>query len=667
MKKRKPNALIHESSPYLLQHAYNPVNWHAWNNKTLTAAKEQNKMLLVSIGYSACHWCHVMEEESFENEAVAALMNQHFICVKIDREERPDVDQFFMEAVQLLSGRGGWPLNCFALPDGRPFWGGTYFRKEQWMDVLQQIASLFNQKDPALLEQAEQLTQGIKSNQFAPLSVHSETDNSLLIEIMAKKLATQLDWEEGGTQGAPKFPMPDLLNFQLLPENTSSKLYDHAILSLKKMACGGIYDQVGGGFARYSVDRRWHVPHFEKMLYDNAQLIGLYAQAWKSSQNSLFAEVVHQSIQFCERELLGPEGAFMASLDADSEGEEGKFYVWTTNEFVDAAATEATLMAEFFGLGDKALWEDNKNVLIQAFDAKSYAAKNGLSLEAFHEKKKNTLQNLLQYRSKRVRPATDDKRLLSWNALMIIGLVKAASIFDRDDWLKTAEKTAEFISTQMRQADGGLFRSWKNDEAKIAAFLDDYAFYIQALFELFQQTGKVTYAIQGHELIQYTLRHFLVESQQSFAYSDLNNTDLPVVSFENFDNVNPSSNAAMAHVLIKASMLFEKPEYSKLAEKMIQQQAPKMAEYPSSFSHWAQALLLLETQQLIVVVGENALQAAQLVRKQINTLTLVATDESRQLPAVASKPETSEQRFYLCDTDGCRPAFSAIEQVLKEV
>ena len=659
------NALIDESSPYLLQHAHNPVNWQPWNEKTLAEAKAKNKMILVSIGYSACHWCHVMEHESFEDETVAALMNQYFVCIKVDREERPDVDQFFMEAVQLLSGRGGWPLNCFALPDGRPFWGGTYFRKEQWMEVLHQIAELFDRKDPAIFEQAEQLTQGIKTNQFKALNQSINIDFSGIPEEMAKKLETQLDYKEGGTSGAPKFPMPDLLRLQLLLKNKNTKVFDHALLSLQKMAKGGIYDQAGGGFSRYSVDGRWHVPHFEKMLYDNAQLIGLYAEAWKTTKNPLFAEVVEQSIRFCERELLGSEGAFMAALDADSEGVEGKFYVWKAAEFEEAVGKNAALMAEFFGIDKAALWEEGNNVLVQAFDAAVFATRNEISNEKFQEIQADSIEKLLKYRAQRQRPATDDKRLLSWNALMVIGLVKAATVFERQDWLDKAEKTADFIWKEMRQANGGLFRSWKNGEAKIAAFLDDYAFLMQAMIELFQQTGKVSYALKAKDLLHFVLEHFYVEKQQSFAYSSHDSNELPVITFEQYDNVIPSSNAAMAKVLVELGMLFENQEHIAIAEKMIHQQADKMTAYPAGFSHWAQALMLLEKQQLIVVTGSEALQAAQTLRKKLEGLTLVIADESQKLPAVKSKPQLQELRLYLCDTKGCRPAFSSVEEIIK--
>lgn len=661
------NALIHESSPYLLQHAHNPVNWQPWNEKTLAEAKAKNKMILVSIGYSACHWCHVMEHESFEDETVAAIMNQYFVCIKVDREERPDVDQFFMEAVQLLTGRGGWPLNCFALPDGRPFWGGTYFRKDQWMEVLQQIAALFDREDPAIFEQAEQLTQGIKTNQFKDLKEIVAVNFSDITEKMANKLESQLDYQEGGTRGAPKFPMPDLLRFQLLLKNKNPKVFEHAILSLRKMAKGGIYDQLGGGFSRYAVDGRWHVPHFEKMLYDNAQLIGLYAEAWKLTKEPLFAEVVEQSIQFCERELLGSEGAFMAALDADSEGVEGKFYVWNAAEFEKAVGENAHVMSEFFGINKAALWEDGNNVLVQAFDAATFAREKGLALEEFQNIKSAVRKKLLVKRATRERPATDDKRLLSWNALMINGLVNAATIFERNDWLAKAEKLADFIWDEMRGAYGGLFRSWKNGEAKIAAFLDDYTFLMQAQLTLFQQTGDVMYAEQAKELLHFVLKNFYVEAQHSFAYSDHDSNELPVSTFEQYDNVIPSSNAAMAKVLVELGMLYENQTYTAIAEKMIQQQAEKMTAYPAGFSHWAQALMLLERQQLIVVTGNEALKTAQTLRQHINNLTVVITDESLQLPAVKSKPQQNDLRLYFCDTAGCRPAFNSLTELLAEI
>ncbi len=663
---RKPNALINETSPYLLQHAYNPVNWMPWNEESLAKAKNENKMLLVSIGYAACHWCHVMEHESFEDEEVAALMNQYFICIKIDREEQPDVDQFFMEAVQLLSGRGGWPLNCFALPDGRPVWGGTYFRKEQWISILNQISQLFETQKDDLEEQAQQLTQGIQQNQINDRIISTEIISDEISKAAATTLLKHLDFEKGGTKGAPKFPMPDLLMLELEMAAMSGdkNLNDHAMQTLEKMARGGIYDQIGGGFARYSVDARWHVPHFEKMLYDNAQLIGLYTEAWRKTKNPLFKEVVEQSIAFCLRELHGSEGGFLAAIDADSEKEEGKFYVWTKAEFETILGRDAALLMAYFQIDQQAFWEEGKNVLVRPERDEDFASRNGLSLEVWMQKLNQSRNKLFAYREQRIRPATDDKRLLSWNALMIKSLARAAVIFDRKEWLKAAIQAYDFIQQHMRSSDGSYYRSWKEGKLKIKAFLDDYAFLIQAALQLHYATNEVKYAIAAEKVLKQVLDAFYVDSEQSFAYTAKSERKLAVTIFENYDNVIPSSNAAIAHGLISLGLIFEKHDYLKLADRLIKGQIDRMKKFPTSFSNWLQALILYEKQATIVVKGADSDIVAIELQKNMSPGIIVLGTTEKGLPLVDEKPQHDTTRFYFCDTLGCRPAYETMNEAI---
>jgi len=666
---QNPNSLINETSPYLLQHAYNPVNWLPWNDESLEKAKNENKMILVSIGYSACHWCHVMEHESFEDEAVAKLMNQYFVCIKVDREEHPDVDHFYMEAVQLLSGRGGWPLNCFALPDGRPVWGGTYFRKDQWISVLQQLQELFETQKNDLEEQARKLAEGIQQSQFSSGVVVKETNTEATFIKAAKALKNHLDNEQGGTRGTPKFPMPDLLmlEFELSAQLKDRTLENHALLTLEKMARGGIYDQIGGGFARYSVDARWHVPHFEKMLYDNAQLIGLYTEAWRKTRKPLFKEIVEQTVAFCQHELLGPEGGFLSALDADSEKVEGKFYVWTKDEFKIVLAEDAALFTNYFQIDQQALWEDGNNVLVRPEEDAVFAAQNELDLDVWMQKLAEGRKKLFDYREQRIRPATDDKRLLSWNALMIKSLARASVIFERNDWRQTAIKTYDFIHQNMLANEGAYYRSWKDGKKNVNAFLDDYAFLAQAMLQLYYSTAEVKYAKAAESVLEYVLKSFYVESQQSFAYTAKNQRKLAVTTFENYDNVIPSSNAAMAHVLISLGLLFENPAYLKIAEQMINNQLERMQQFPTAHSNWLQALKRLEQQSIIVVKGSKCLPSSLSLQQKISSSIPVLASSEKGIPAVDDKPTNDHANFYLCDRQGCRPATASFDELISEL
>lgn len=661
---KTPNRLIHETSPYLLQHAYNPVHWQPWSPETLQQARDENKMLLVSIGYSACHWCHVMEHESFEDQSVAEIMNQNFICIKVDREERPDVDHFFMDVVQLLGGRGGWPLNCFALPNGKPVWGGTYFRKSQWKEILLQMAELWENQSADLLEQAEQLIQGL-SNKNASANEDDFQGDKVVLK-MAENSKSTFDPIHGGTLGAPKFPMPAVIRFQLMAGllHNDAQLLQHVKKTLLGMANGGIYDQIGGGFARYSVDERWHVPHFEKMLYDNAQLIGLYAAGFQHFKTPQFEEVVRETISFSLRELLSEEGLFYSALDADSEGVEGKFYVWTADDFDQVLGSEAELFSKWFGIGKEAFWEDALNVPVQPHDQKLFCEKYDLTPNEFQSKLKQAKKKLLESRSKRVRPALDDKRLLSWNALMINELTEAYLIFQEEEWLAIAQKAANFILSEMRQADGGLYRSWKDGKAKIPAFLDDYSFFMEALIQLYQADHNENHLLEANELLQYTLNHFFDQEKDLFFFTPSYNNDLKVKPVETYDNVIPSSNAAVCMVLIKLGIYFEEENYLAIAKKMLGQQLTLMEKYPTSFAYWGQSLHLLNHQPLLVVGGKEAQTELMKIKKTWTKTMLTATaKESSSIPAIASKPFDEDLQLWYCDINGCRTAVPDVAQL----
>lgn len=669
MKHANPNRLIHETSPYLLQHAYNPVQWQPWGPEALEEARSSNRMLLVSIGYSSCHWCHVMERESFEDAEVAALMNRHFVCIKVDREERPDVDQLFMDAVHLLGQRGGWPLNCVALPDGRPVWGGTYFRRDQWMGILMQLAELFDQQSPELFEQAEQLSEALKNDRFAATEPNDNALTDALPVKMADAIAARLDPVYGGSRSAPKFPMPDnLLFLLLLAHNEGNKeMMQQLQHSLMQMASGGIYDQLAGGFSRYSVDERWHVPHFEKMLYDNAQLIHLYATAYSLTKETRFEEVCRETIDFLSRDMRGPEGGFYAALDADSEGVEGKFYVWRSEEFKTLLGNEAGIVGKFFGMDSEALWEHELNVLVRRNSIADFCHNNGLNEAQFRQTLEKARTILLAARAKRIPPGLDDKRLASWNALMISALCRAYAVFGEDAWLQQAQATAGFVLTHMTDNEGNLIRSWKDGSGSIPAFLDDHALLTNALISLFEVSGDEGFLHHAYILAKKAMQRFGANGQIMFNYAPTGQQELIANPVEVYDNVIPSSNAAMCMALVRLGMLFHDNDMLERARQMLTHTATLMAGYPGGFSHWAQALMLLHKQPLVMIRGNGALKALkEALPAAPPMLMLAAAEGATTIPALSDKHTDSQIRYWYCDTHGCRLPKASFNECLED-
>ncbi|HEU5365848.1 MAG TPA: thioredoxin domain-containing protein, partial [Hanamia sp.] len=474
------NSLINETSPYLLQHANNPVNWNAWNEKTLEKARQENKMLLISIGYAACHWCHVMEHESFENEEVASVMNENFICIKVDREERPDVDQVYMNAAYLINGNGGWPLNALAMPDGKPFFAGTYYPKENWIKLLEYFAAIYKNEPQKLQEQAENVSRGIRDIEHIPMNTNpvsfSENDLNKMFFLFQKRI----DLQYGGTKGGMKFAMPSiwefLLEYHYFTKNVEA--LNAVEITLNNMANGGIYDQVGGGFSRYATDVKWHVPHFEKMLYDNAQLVSLYSHAFQVYKNPLYKKVVYETLRFINRELTSPKGGFYSSLDADTEGQEGKYYVWSEKEIKDILKDDAEFYSDYFGITKEGNWEENKNIPDFNFGKNDLAANKEITQKLIFLN-----QKLFEEREKRIRPATDDKILTSWNALMAKGFIDAYKAFGEENFLNSAKQNIDFLLKNICTENNSLYRNYKNGKATIHGFLDDYVFFITALIE----------------------------------------------------------------------------------------------------------------------------------------------------------------------------------------
>lgn len=662
------NQLIHSNSPYLLQHAHNPVNWHPWNEETLDKARKQDKLMLVSIGYSACHWCHVMAHECFEDEETARIMNEHFICIKVDREERPDVDHFFITAVQLMSGQGGWPLNVVTLPDGQPFWGGTYFPKDQWTEILQKIRKLFVSDREKLTHHAHKLTTGIQQASLISSEPADVPDLSEVINEAMERWSAQWDLQLGGSLGKPKFPMPVNLEFLLhLQFHHPQKMFsDFLNITLQQMARGGIYDQAGGGFARYSVDEFWKVPHFEKMLYDNAQLIELYSHAYAHFGMEEYREVVKETIAFVENELMHPSGAFFSALDADSEGEEGKFYVWKEEELVDTIGRDFPLFADYYNVNETGLWENGNYILLRTVSDEEFAHKHKMPLEEVKQKVSAWKKILANRRQERIRPGLDDKTITSWNALMTKGLAEAYKAFGEPHFRKLALKNGGFICDSLISKNGSLFRTWKDGRASITGFMEDYAAVISAFIGLYEITGDEKWIEQSTGLAEYAEKAFYDETSDQFYYMEKDQTELPANHLDTQDNVIPSANAMMGHALFKLAGLTGDQNYRETAEKMLKQMLLQFKNYPWGFGHWGNLMLMIHKSSFeVVVAGSTPGQALQILQKQYrpNVIWAPLNQESPgKLSITKNRKSNDEITIYVCAQGACQLPVHSVEE-----
>lgn len=666
-KHRYTNRLIHETSPYLLQHAHNPVNWMPWGETAFRKAQDENKLLLISIGYAACHWCHVMENESFEDEVIARIMNKDYVCIKVDREERPDVDQIYMTAVQLMTQSGGWPLNVIALPDGRPIWGGTYFPEETWVEALQQVSVFHRQAPEKTEEYAKRLSEGIEQSLIIPSGSTGTTITTGKIESAVGQWWSAFDLEEGGRRGDPKFMMPGIVMFLL----RWSHQYDLSLeafvkTTLEKMALGGIYDQVGGGFARYSTDSHWKVPHFEKMLYDNGQLLSLYSQAYQKFKNPLYRRVVNQTISWLNREMRSPESGFYSSLDADSEGEEGKFYVWNKAELEDLLQDDLILFEAYYNINHHGYWKNGNYILLRTEPDEVFAVKHHLDADELAKKVEQWNSILLNARNKRVSPARDDKILTSWNALVITGLAEAYKAFGNEEYLDLARQNAGFILNNLSGEDGFLRHSWKNGNCRPEGFLEDSALFIQALIALFEVTGTESYLHQADQLTQTVFSQFFDTSRNMFYFSPYGQGNLISRSMEVYDNVIPSSNSVMANNLVKLGHLLDVREYVSIAAKVLEKMGDNVLEYPSGHSNWLNlALNLSEEQYEIAIGGPSAMKlAGELQTNYLPNCTFCA-GETESLPLLKNRLKENETLIYICKGHTCLLPVKTVEEAMK--
>lgn len=665
------NRLAKETSPYLLQHAHNPVDWYPWGDEALEKAKQENKLILVSIGYSACHWCHVMEHESFEDTTVAKIMNEYFVCIKVDREERPDIDQVYMNAVQLMTQSGGWPLNCFALPDGRPVYGGTYFPKEQWVRILNSLQSEFATNSSKFEQYAEKLTEGIKQSDVIPLNQNPSDFDKSTLKSMVENWSESFDNKEGGPNHAPKFPLPNNYDFLLQYGHLfeDQEILDHVSLTLDKMAMGGIYDQIGGGFARYSTDILWKVPHFEKMLYDNAQLIELYSNAYQKFKSPLYKRIVYQTVEFVERELTAENGAFYSALDADSEGEEGKYYVWTEDELKGLLGEDYAWVSKYYNVGKKGFWEHGNNILLVEETQEKFAEKIEMELLEFETRLNEINQTLLTVRAKRIKPGLDDKTLTSWNALTIKGLAKAYEVFDEKAFLDMALKNANFLLSKQKRKDGGLNHNFKNGISNINGYLEDYCFTIEAFLKLYESTFESKWLEEAKDLADYCMEHFYDPQSGMFFFTSDEDQELVARKMEVNDNVIPASNSSLAKGLFLLGKYYDNKAYSKMAETMLNNVSARMESYPSGYSNWAM-LYLNEVHPFyeVAIVGEDCLtKKAELRNQYVPNKLLLGSKNEDQLPLLEGKYVEGETYFYVCVNKACQLPVTEPKDALKQM
>jgi uncharacterized protein YyaL (SSP411 family) len=662
------NHLSEETSPYLLQHVDNPVDWHPWGEKALNLAKKENKPILLSIGYAACHWCHVMAHESFEDDETALLMNEHFINIKVDREERPDLDSIYMSAVTAMTGHGGWPMTVFLTAEGRPFYSGTYFPKEprygmpSFRQILAGVADAWKNQHGKVQEGAEQITQHVC--QTASISAQVEVLDTEMLTSAVADLKKRFDRTWGGFGQAPKFPQPMVIEF-LLREHLRSgnvEALGMAEFTLQRMAQGGMYDQIGGGFARYSVDDQWLVPHFEKMLYDNAQLARVYLHAWQCTGNPLYRRVAEETLDYVYREMRHSDGGFYSSLDADSEGVEGKFYVWSADEIRAILGDDATLFMQIYDVTDSGNWEGH-NILRLSIRASDIAAQTGLDEAELVNKMASARRKLYDVRSKRIWPGLDDKVLTAWNGLMLAAFAEAAQALDRTDYKDVATSNAEFLHATMRAEDGRLLRTWKaGSQAKYNGYLEDYAFLAEGLLALYQTTFDERWFQWARELADAMLAHFSDAENGGFHDTRDDHEQLIHRPKDVQDNAIPSGNAMAAHVLLKLSLLTGGPGYWDTAERAVRAVGTLMTQYPSGFGEWlnAASLIMGESREIALIGNDEQIAPLlEVVRTGYRPLQVVAAGagaEDERVPLLANRPQVNDSgtayvcRRFVCNT-----------------
>ena len=665
-----PNRLINETSPYLVQHANNPVDWFPWGEEALQKSRQEDKPIFLSIGYSACHWCHVMERESFENEDIARIMNEHFVNIKVDREERPDLDSIYMGAVQAMTGRGGWPMSMFLTPAGEPFYGGTYFPPEDrhgmpgFPRVLMALAEAYRDKRSDIARSAEQVTAAMQ-RPTAAQGMEPLTRN--VLSTAYSSLREKFDAEHGGFGAAPKFPQPMVLEFLLRYHLLTGQPQALSMVdaTLERMARGGIYDQLGGGFHRYSTDPYWLVPHFEKMLYDNALLARLYLHAYQATGNPLYKDIAQETLDYALREMTHADGGFFSSQDADSEGEEGKFFVWTPYEMERVLGQgDAAILQAYYGVTYEGNFEGS-NILHTPRSAAEVAQERGISEEELTEAVARGKGLLLEARGKRIPPATDDKTLTSWNGLMLHAMALGAAVLGREDYLRAAIANADFLLTNMRDGDR-LLRTWKDGEAKLKAYLEDYAHLIDGLIALYEATFDSRWLREADALARQMIDLFWDDSEGVFYDTGADHETLIVRPRDFSDNAIPCGSSAAADVLLRLNIFMDEPDFGRKAVSALRSVREYMARVPEGFGHWLGALdFYLSSPKEIAIVGRvedsatrallDTVHGRYLPNKVVMGLAPDADGFERDLPLLEDKEMLAGMpTAYVCQNYACQ-------------
>lgn len=672
------NRLADETSPYLLQHAHNPVDWYPWGQEALALAQAADKPIFLSIGYSACHWCHVMERESFENEQTAMLMNEHFINIKVDREERPDLDAIYMEAVQAMTGSGGWPMSVFLTSTGQPFYGGTYYPPQprygipSFPQVLLAVSTAYKSRRDDIEGQAQRLTEAL--NRSGTLSASSGELSTEILNEATSKLLHYFDEQHGGFGDQPKFPQPMTLEFAMSQYRRSGNLDVLYIAehTLQQMAEGGIYDQIGGGFHRYSVDRVWLVPHFEKMLYDNSQLLRAYLHAWQITGRAHYRQIIDETVDYVLREMTAPQGGFYSTQDADSEGEEGKFFVWTANEIAEILGKEdADLLGHYYGVTAMGNFE-GKTILHITRPLTEVAEQAGISVDAAKERLSVAQQKLFMEREKRVKPGRDEKILTEWNGLMIHALAEVGVVLGRQDALEAAQKAARFILDKMRQDNGFLFRSYKDNQARFNAYLEDYAALIRGLLALYESTFDLHWLGEAVRLTKVMQSQFEDELRGGFYQTGRTHEQLVVRRKDFIDNAIPSGNSMAAESLLRLAKLTGNHNYRRQAARILHLMAAAMQGQPTGFGRMLTALddFLTNSQEVVLVgtLDDPRTQAMlQEVRRHYLPHTVLALKEpntENPLPLFEGRTLVQGQpTAYVCENYACKLPVTGVDEL----
>lgn len=665
------NELIRESSPYLLEHAHNPVNWYPWGKKALDKATREHKILIISIGYSACHWCHVMERETYEDTAVARLMNKYFVAIKVDREERPDIDQVYMTASQLITGSGGWPLNVLALPNGKPFYAGTYFPKNEWMKMLNYFVDLNKKSPDKIATLALDITNGIRSSETISFRAKDASFTMNNLNLQFKSIEPHIDFKKGGVGQAPKFPMPStweyLLRYYKISHNDSALKAAQA--TLDDIAAGGIYDQLGGGFARYSTDADWHVPHFEKMLYDNAQLVSLYTHAWQLTKDPSYKEIVYQTLGFISRELTSSQGGFYSSLDADSQGEEGKYYVWTAAEIDSILGTDAPLFKAYYNVTKAGNWQQGKNILFRNESDESITKKYKLSVNELKRNIAIEKEKVFRARTKRIRPGLDDKILTSWNALMLKAYAQAYRAFGDERFLSAALSNASFLEKYAIEPSKEITRNYKNGHSSVNGLLDDYTFTISAFIELYQATFEEKWLVEANKIAGYTLKHFYDAKSGMFFYANNEYANLISRKMELQDNVIPASNSEMAINLFKLGQYFYNSDYLSKAKQMLENVKDDLTQNVSFYANWGllEESFISPPYEVAIVGNQYRAVKAAIDQNYLPGVLLSGGRNEGTLELLQNKLVKGQTTIYVCQDKSCKRPVTEVAKALEQL